>query len=121
MPPAFGIQAGGHTLKMTYQFHGADEDYTAGCTLCHEDIEDFDYDGLQTEVTELLDSLHSVLMGMGILDADGLVDNTPLTVSSEMVGYIFNYLFVEEDLSHGVHNPKYSVALLTNTLEALSN
>jgi hypothetical protein len=121
MPPAFGIQAGGHTLKMVYESHGHEADYTAGCTMCHEGIEEFDYHGLQTEVAELIDSLHGVLMGMGILDEDGLVDNTPLTVSSEMVGYIYNYKFVEEDLSRGVHNPRYSVALLTNTLEALKS
>ena len=118
MATAFGTQAGGHTFYLTYESHGHEVDLLAGCTGCHSSIESFDHNGLQTEVEELIDSLNNVLTGMGILDSGGLV-NTPVTVAPDMAGYIYNLKFVEDDLSEGVHNPGYAVALMTNTLEAL--
>jgi hypothetical protein len=120
MPDAYGNQAGGHTLNMTYEYHGGDEAWVAGCTSCHTGIEDFDLNGVQTQVSTLLDSLHHVLMGEGLLDADGyLVATTsaPLKVSPEEAGLLYNFKFVEEDLSMGVHNSAYSIALLKNSLE----
>ena len=121
MAPAFGDQAGGHTLNMTYVSHGATDDFITGCTQCHSSIEDFDYNNVQADVEDLIDSLHNVLVGKGYIDASsGLVAGTPLTVSPAVAGYIYNYYFLEEDRSLGVHNPPYVMALLTNTLEALN-
>jgi hypothetical protein len=124
MPDAYGNQAGGHTFAMTYLYHGHDEDWVAGCTDCHSTIEDFDYNGVQTQVSTLLDSLHHVLMNEGLLDEDGYLvadDDAPLRVSPEEAGFLYNFKFIEEDLSMGVHNPGYAMALLKNSLEALSN
>lgn len=123
MPDAYGNQAGGHTLNMTYDYHGTEEDWVAGCTGCHTGIEDFDLNGAQTQVSTLLDSLHHVLMGEGLLDADGyLVASTssPLKVSPEQAGVIHNFKFIEEDKSMGVHNSAYAIALLKNSLESLA-
>lgn len=121
MPDAYGNQAGGHTFAMSYEYHGSEEDWIAGCTDCHSSIEDFDYNDVQTTVAELTDSLHHVLMAKGLLDEDGLVANTPQKVSAEEAGFIYNFLFIEDDLSMGVHNPGYAQALLKNSLEALAD
>jgi len=123
MPDAYGNQAGGHTLNMTYEYHGSDADWVAGCTGCHTGIEDFDLNGVQTQVSTLLDSLHHVLMDEGLLDEDGLLvasSSSPLKVSPEEAGVIHNFLFVESDLSTGVHNSAYAIALLKNSLESLA-
>ncbi len=123
MPDAFGNQAGGHTLNMTYFYHGHDADWVAGCTDCHSGIEDFDVNGKRTMVIELTDSLHHMLMAEGLLDKDGYVvasESSPLKLSPEQAGLIHNFKFVEEDMSEGVHNTKYAVALLQNSIEALS-
>ena len=124
MPAARGYQAGGHTFKMTYLYHGSESDWVAGCTDCHSGLEEFDLNGKQTEIATLKDSLHSVLMGMDLLDADGYLkasSSSPLKVSQEEAGIIYNYKFVLEDLSDGVHNPAYAMALLKNSLDALAN
>jgi len=123
MPDAFGNQAGGHTLNMTYFYHGHDEDWVAGCTDCHSGIEDFDVNGKKTLVAELTDSLHHMLITEGLVDSAGYLvasSTAPLKVSPEQAGLIYNFKFVEEDLSEGVHNTKYAVALLQNSIEALS-
>ncbi len=119
MPEAYGSQAGGHTLRMTYEYHGSERAWVAGCTDCHSGITDFDVNGKKTMIAELTDSLHHMLMGKGLLDADGYVV-VPQTIAPEDAGLIYNFKFVEEDLSEGVHNPAYAMALLTNSLEALS-
>ncbi len=124
MPDARGNVAGGHTLKMSYDSYGSKRDWVAGCTDCHIGIKDFDHNGAQTQVATLLDSLHHVLMGEGFLDEDGYLvasSNAPLTVSPEQAGFLYNFKFIEEDLSMGVHNYAYTMALLKNSLEELSN
>jgi hypothetical protein len=124
MPDAYGTQAGGHTFKMSYEYHGRESDWVAGCTDCHSSIEDFDYHDVQTQVSTLLDSLHHVLMAEGLLDEDGYLvadEDAPLRVSPEEAGFLYNFKFIEEDLSMGVHNPGYAMALLKNSLEALAD
>jgi hypothetical protein len=42
-----------------------------------------------------------------------------LVVSADVAGAMLNFKTVEEDRSHGVHNPKYMIALLKNALEVM--
>lgn len=104
------------------------------CGTCHGEIEDFndikagyDYDrngkieGVQTEVAGMLDKLKAILpkdtlgnvIGSGSLSkSDSLAVNGKLNV----VGGIWNYYFVKNDRSLGVHNTKYAVGLLYRSL-----
>ncbi len=120
MAEAYGNQAGGHTFKMAYDYHGGEVDNIAGCNTsgCHSDLEDFDYNDVQTNVEELLDSLGNVLVSKGFLSASGSV--TTGTYSSNDAGVILNYQWILEDKSMGVHNSKYIEALLVNSLEYLA-
>ena len=117
MATPYGVQAGGHTMKMGYEYHGHLTPNTAGCESCHSGIESFDVNGTQTEVEELLAELKVLLL------AEELVDETdhtvPGTYSADNTGCLMNYLMCLEDRSDGVHNPKYVKALLTNSIEAL--
>jgi hypothetical protein len=104
------------------------------CSKCHGEIEDFndiragyDYDrngkieGVQTEVQGMLDKLKAILpkdtagnvIGSGTLShADSVAVNGKLSV----VAGIWNYYFVSNDRSLGVHNTKYAVGLLYRSL-----
>ena len=90
---------------------------TRGVLSCHWEIESFDVNGLQTEVESLLDDLKVILIADSLLTESGSVIKG--TYPSDQAGAIFNYKWIEEDRSHGVHNPKYVKALLKNSIEAL--
>ncbi len=89
------------------------------CETCHPGIKDFDYNSVQTEITALLDELEDLLISVNLLEKKGdlaTVDGT--VVSSAQAGALLNYLMVAEDGSHGVHNAKYTRALLKNSIAA---
>ncbi len=86
------------------------------CTQCHGELDDFDYEGVQTEVEELLAQIAAALEAKGVM-ADGHV--VPATYPVDLARAYYNYIGLEEDRSKGVHNPEYVLAVLKNTLESL--
>ena len=88
------------------------------CQQCHTSATDFDINGVQTEVTELMTELEGLLQIEGILDAEGeLVTGLyPMDVANAY----WNWEFTYQDHSHGVHNPGYNLALLKNSIELLN-
>jgi len=98
------------------------------CVTCHEGIDSFDLEGVQTEVEALMDELHELLIGTGIIDVTILDSETgeighrtvegvyPEAVASAM----WNYMFIYSEQSHGVHNPLFAKTLLTSSIEALT-
>ncbi len=117
MAEPYGAQAGGHTMKMEYEYHGGMVGNVAGCTSCHSDMENFDRNEVQTEVQALLDELKELLLADGIMGEDELTVKG--TYSSARVGAYWNYKTVKYDSSLGVHNPAYAKALLETAIEAL--
>jgi len=87
------------------------------CTACHTDATSFDIAGVQTDVEELLSTLHDKLLSEGLIDADG----HPVrgTYSLAKVGALWNYIAVEEDRSLGVHNPKMIKEMLQASIASL--
>jgi len=119
MQNPYGDQAGGHSLNMTYESHGSEKDYTTICQKCHgSGVKDFDINGTQTKVKDLLSQLKAKLVEKGIVD-DAKDQIIPGTYSSLLAGAYLNYKMVQEDKSNGVHNAKYTLALLNNTIEAI--
>jgi hypothetical protein len=121
--PGRGNTAGGHTLSMNYESRGTAREFTASCESCHGEDADFDYLNIQTDVTALLDSLSGILHADSIL-IDGEINassSAPLTLTADQAGAVMNLVYVEEDGSTGVHNPRYVKALLKNSIQALSN
>ncbi|MDX1614947.1 MAG: cytochrome c3 family protein [Candidatus Promineifilaceae bacterium] len=98
------------------------EPEVAGCQECHEDAENFDIEGVQTEVQAMLDELGDLLVAEGVLDEnspDGhpIVEEAPENVALAL----FNWIYVaHEDQSLGVHNPDYTMELLQASLDALN-
>ena len=123
MAEPFGAFAGGHSFSMTYSSYGFETEHLAGCVACHSTAKNFDIQGIQTEVEDLLGQLKTKLVDAGWLDAtSGLVNASaasPLVLTADQAGTLLNYYMVKEDGSMGVHNHKYTLALLKNSLAAI--
>ena len=145
--PAY-LQAGGHTFHMTYNVvttNGStlvtnSYDKTTVCAECHGSIDSFDMarsdyngdgviEGVQTEVKKLLDKLSTMLpnstyqANSNNYVADGLVKTsvsfkTNWPAKFLMAGY--NWQFVNNDGSLGIHNTPFAVGLLKASIADLT-
>ena len=99
----------------------------ARCQTCHADAENFDINGVQTEVQAMLDEVHELLVASGIMAADYTDDagnlqqgrSIPGVYPEAVANAMWNYKFVVEDQSRGVHNSAFAKALLQQALDAL--
>jgi hypothetical protein len=88
------------------------------CQACHTDAEDFDINGVQTEVKAMLDELEEGLIALGWLDEEG--HPTVTSIPDDQAAALWNWIYIaHEDGSYGVHNPAYTKALLEAGLAAL--
>lgn len=122
MADAYGAQAGGHTFKMGYEYHGSTELNYAGCLVsgCHSNEDNLiaATENLTLEVEDLLVQLGDLLKEQGVMREDGYL-TVPGTYTNAQAGAFYNFKFIEEDRSMAVHNPKYALALLNNSIEAI--
>jgi hypothetical protein len=104
------------TCHIGENFSHTFEPIMASCLECHE--EDFDLDGAQDEVQEMIDQLAELLKAKGLLDEEGhpVVGVYPAAQASALWNYIFIAI---EDGSLGVHNMGYTKAMLQTSIEAL--
>lgn len=90
------------------------------CQECHGDeVEDFDIEGVQTEIQGMLDQLTTLFINQGYMDPETglwITGTYPEAIAFAM----WNYSFVLEEQSLGVHNTEYARALLQQALDALS-
>jgi len=114
---AFGKQAGGHTWRMGYVFHEAETEFLAGCLKCHEDIESFDRNGVETELAPMVEELRLLLVKQGLIDDTGA--GIAGTFTAEQAGALWNYKTFTEDRSNGLHNPGFGKFLLQTGIDAL--
>ncbi len=117
MSDAYGKQAGGHTMNTAYEYHDEMIESTASCEACHSDIEDFDYEGVRAEVEVMMEELNGLLVAQGLLTNTG--SSVPGVYTSEQAGALWNYKTILEDRSNGIHNAKFTKALLQAALDAL--
>ncbi len=129
------ISLGSHTWKMS----GADAigdttDNTTACQSCHGPITDFDqipapYDyanianggpipGVQTEVKALLAKLALFIPDSVLANPSSPTVGKNLTKSQ--LGAVWDYLLISKDGSYGIHNAKYTFALLTRAIGAFT-
>jgi len=93
----------------------------ATCQTCHTEAENFDINGVQTEVQAMLDELGDKLVAAGVLSENGPDGHPTVTEAPENVALaLYNWIYVaHEDKSMGVHNSTYTKALLQAGLDAL--
>ena len=120
MAEPFGGQAGGHTMNITYDYHGVTELNIAACIECHSDEESLieNTEELQAEVQALLDELKGLLDAAGIT-AEGSDSSIPGTYPANVAGACLNYKALVEEGSLGVHNPTYIKKVLNNSIALL--
>lgn len=128
--PAF-LQAGGHTFKVGFTPAGSTKpvQLVAACQGCHGpeittfDFPLFDYDGdgkidgVQTEVQHLLDRLSAMLPPVGQPKTALTIDATWTQPQLEAA---YNWQFVNNDGSRGIHNTAYAVGLLKASIDDLN-
>jgi hypothetical protein len=104
---------------------GEDRNHTyepsvAYCQACHADLDTFDRNGVQTEIQAMLDEVKVLLEANGIIDLEiGENRSAPGVYPEDVASAMWNYIFVLQDQSNGVHNPPYAKALLEQALAAL--
>jgi len=108
-----GTTSGGHTFTPN----------DTACAECHSDFDGFDVNGAQTEIKELISTLAALLEAELLvhMDEEGAYHNLKIeSTTNAKAGALFNFIMIQnEDGSNGVHNFKYTKALLTNSIEAL--
>lgn len=117
----------GHSMAMTYEFHGPQFNWPSACLDCHEDGGDYDLGDVYAAVTgntsTLLATLYDLLVAAEIMypmdDANEYL-MMPGTFTTDLTAAHVNYNAIREDRSLGFHNPGYVTAILENTIEAIS-
>lgn len=122
---------GGHTFTMENEEVATEN--VGGCNVsgCHSNLEtlnrtataDYDGDGsvegVQDEIVALMDSLEILLVAAEVFE-----DGSPITGADitdiNVAGAVFNYMFVLEDRSNGVHNAAYAAGLLQSSIDYLN-
>jgi hypothetical protein len=91
----------------------------SACQTCHADAENFDINGVQTEIAGMIEELKEALIAKGMLTEE---DEPVVGVYPEaQAAALWNYVTIaHEDRSMGVHNPSYVNALIEYSLEALA-
>lgn len=140
--PAF-LNAGGHTFHMSYSVvstNGVTNSVAlvGACSQCHGPISSFDMpvedydgdgviDGVQTEVQHLLDKLSTLLpnstyVSNGNYVADGLVKSPSVKTNwpTKFLNAAYNWQFVNNDGSKGVHNAPFATSLLKASIADLT-
>jgi hypothetical protein len=122
MADAYGSQAGGHTWNMTYSLHGAEDFNVPGCLAsnCHLSDPTGKIEDLQTEIQGKLDQLQALLEAAGVYNAGTDLANVGM-YQNNVAGAYFNFVYINEDRSLGVHNPNFARMLLDNSIAALSS
>ncbi len=115
---ADGRAAGGHTFRVESE---DGELNTNGCVQCHDDEDALValVASTQAGIDELMTELGDKLIEIGILSSSNRESSVRGTWDALQVGALWNYKYVLEDQSKGVHNAKYARTLLRNTIAAL--
>jgi hypothetical protein len=126
--PGF-LKVGDHTFTPSYTPPGGQKEMlVAACQTCHgPDITTFDFplldydgtgpiQGVQTEVQNLLDQLSTMLPPDNSVKTSLTIDST---WSQHQLEAAYNWLFVNNDGSRGIHNTAYAVGLLKASIADL--
>jgi hypothetical protein len=128
--PAF-MKAGDHTFSTTYAPAGqTPEDLVGACQTCHgTDITSFNFptfsfdgsgniQGVQDQVQTLLNQLSALLPPNNQVKTSLSIDST---WTPQQLEAAYNWLFVNNDGSKGVHNLDYAVGLLQASIANLQS
>ena len=120
-------RAGGHTMNIRFSNTGTDTSFhLVSCQRsgCHGST--YSVNTYKATIKVVEDSLHvleTLLVQKGWLTTSGTVNASttrPLKiVPAVKAGALYNFFFVEHDLSRGIHNTKYAQDLVNSSIQAL--
>jgi hypothetical protein len=130
-------QIGEHTFRMTWDDGTPDDplddvENVAACTPCHEELSNFntdasaDYDGdgevkgIQDEIQGLLDLVHAEMLAQDVQWQQGERPRWSTVTTEAQRAAIYNWSFVTEDGSLGIHNAGRAIRLLQLSYRALT-
>lgn len=126
MAAPYGAQAGGHTMSMTYDYHGSERANTAGCETagCHGTMDDLNPDGIQDSIVVRIEALRTLLINDGVIDPNDpdyalIPYGGSLTLTVVQAGALYNFQFFREDRSNGIHNPDLAFDALDASIAAM--
>jgi hypothetical protein len=135
-------QVGDHTFNMTYLNGDTEVENIAACNQCHAGAfavnmfdfksaaaKDWDGDGVtngvQTETQGLLDRVRTLLNDTGLVSVTNALGETTgyrtnglsatFEIREAQLKAAWNWMMINREGSHGVHNPLYTIRLLQNT------
>jgi hypothetical protein len=132
-------EVGGHSFYVKGEVHGETKINASACSSCHEGVgqdgeffdimakADYDDDGtVENAQAEVEGLLHHIVNpdGTGVLQkisppafsASGGWIGGGVEYPIEVSGAVWNYRYIEEDRSFGIHNTNYAVQLLMDTI-----
>lgn len=120
---------GAHTFKVSWNYAGTNFYMTNACVSCHVGITNFNFggvdynqdgivSGVQSEISNMLYQLALLLPPYSGTNIDTSGITTGAADLSKRKA-IYNWTFVKNDKSLGVHNPKYAAALLRASIDDL--
>ena len=119
MGPALAGEYGGHTFRVSNDESGAIN--SNACIACHTTgaaALNALVDGSQATIDSLATVLEDILVARGLYNPT-TEQNLKVEFKGHEAGALYNFKFVTEDKSRGVHNFKLSKALLTNSIASL--
>jgi predicted CXXCH cytochrome family protein len=111
---------GGHTFNVVGTYEDQEILNDTGCMECHGSVTLNFVEQSQDNIMTLLDSLKSLLptyetQSGAFAAGDPIFSGSDLTEAEK--GAAYNYYFVTNDGSYGVHNSRYAEALLRSSIE----
>ena len=78
----------------------------------------YDYKDFQSDIALKLEELAGLLVTAGVFDSTHTV--IPATYTADQYKAFWNFTYIAEDRSHGVHNPYYAESLLDESIASLT-
>lgn len=122
MAEPYGDQAGGHNMALGYQYHGHTELLVEGCMDCHTDEDQLkaNTEEFIAEIEADMEELWQMLVDAGVGDPDNPTYAVTGTHTNAQAGAFYNFKYIEEDKSKGIHNPTYTRNMIQAAKDALS-
>ncbi|MEZ4958953.1 MAG: hypothetical protein R2830_03985 [Saprospiraceae bacterium] len=120
MATAKAAVAGGHTFNVSTGEEFADIN-TAACVACHTNLGELEttVDDVRADIDNLVVELETKLVDRGLLNPTTKLAIPNQDFEGHEAGALWNYQYVQEDKSRGIHNYKYAKKLLENSIAAL--
>ncbi len=123
MSPSLGNAVGGHTWRMAEETFEGEEQNLSGCNkpLCHAgEVEDLNFEYAQDSTNTYFDALGEALLAADLLDSTYAPKADKIVKHRDSTGAVYNYMFIKEDRSEGIHNTEYALGLLKSALNYIT-